>query len=83
MSRDAQSTMLHEMQRIAALRSEQRASGAPVVACGWCRGDTRFDDRLRVQSITCECCGKPMTLRRQDDGFLLIEPGLIAIGAPG
>lgn len=71
--------LMQEGARIAALRAEQRASGVPLFCCPRCRGDSRHDPRLPVQSLACECCGAPLTLRRHEDG-LLIEPGLLAIG---
>lgn len=79
---------LRTLARLKALRAAQRASGQPVFACGTCRGDSRYDPTLPVQSLTCECCGAPVTLRRQPDGLLLSEPGLLALpgtqkGPPG
>lgn len=75
------SGVLRELERIRALRAEQHASGDPVFCCPACRGDSRRDARLPVQSLICECCGEPVTLRRMKDGMWLLEPGLLAVEA--
>lgn len=74
--------VLRELDRIRALRAEQSASGSPIFTCPYCRGDSRHDARLPVQSLSCECCGQSVTLRQQDDGMWLIEPGLLALEPP-
>src|SRR5690348_13092018 len=48
------------MDRLEALRVEQRRSGKPMVTCGYCSGDTRFDVDGRF--VACECCGAYMLI---------------------
>ena len=70
------------MERLAALRAEQAASGQPTFTCPYCSGPTRYDRRATDQSFPCECCGKGLTVRRREDDSFLVSPGLPQLTGP-
>lgn len=61
------------LRRVAELRAEQAASGKPVVMCGYCRGDTRYDD-FSQRFATCECCGAYLRFELRPDGYVWEVP---------